>query len=231
MYETPDWFFDKLRQKHNFCYVRYNDGEMMGINRIGAVAARGDQVVDRSLHEKLIEGISHRQEDYYIGLPCGTCFTRHAHLATEMTRDHPYTTSAVLLTNRNWKKFYDNFPSACGERSVIWVGGKSQSKQNLIDYGLNIKKCVLVPEKNSWAYYEKLKKLVPPLFTKNDIVAVSLGPTARVLCKEWFEEYSDTTFIDMGSLLDPVTRGVYFGAHKGWDETGFNLQSRCPECN
>jgi hypothetical protein len=86
------------------------------------------------------------------------------------------------------------------------VGGKSQSKQNLIDYGLNIKKCVLVPEKNSWAYYEKLKELVPPLFTENDIVAVSLGPTARVLCKEWF-------------------------AHKGWDETGFNLQKRCSECN
>lgn len=226
-----DWFFENLKNNHNFCYVRYNDGEMMGVNKVGSVAARGDQQVNQSLHDKLIEGISHRQKDYYIGIPCSICFPFYSELAKNMTKGYDNITSAVLLTNRNWKVFYDNFTKACKGRKVIWVGGKSQSKTALEEYGLNIKKLVSVPEKNSWFYYEKLKEIVPSFLEPNDIVAVSLGPTARVLCKEWFQEYTENTFIDIGSLLDPVTKGVYFKAHQGWNETGFNLQKRCPECN
>jgi len=231
MITDMNWVFHNLRNKINFSYVRFNDGEMMGIDRVGSIAARGDQYINQSLHSKLVEGIKHRQKNYYIGIPCSLCFNRYHKLAAELTKDYDHVTSAVLLTNKNWKKFYDNFPAACGDREVIWVGGKSQSKERLIDYGLNIKNCVLVPEKNSWAYYERLKSMVPKLMGPNDIVAVSLGPTARVLCKEWFQEYPDKTFIDIGSILDPVTKGVYFDAHKGWDETGFNLQRRCKECN
>ena len=63
------------------------------------------------------------------------------------------------------------------------------------------------------------------------MVCVSLGPTARVLCWEWFVENSNTTFLDMGSLLDPITRNISFGAHKGWDTTDFNLVPPCEECN
>ena len=224
-------FLDKLEKKENFCYVRYNDGEMMGIDRVGAIAARGDQYVDQSLHDKLIEGINHRQENYYIGVPCSTCFNHYSKLAKQMTKDYDLVTSAVLFTNKNWKTFYDSFPAACDKRPVIWIGGKSQSKQNLLDYGLEIKNCVLVPEHNSWRFYEKLKEMMSQFIAPDDIIAISLGPTARVLCKEFFEEYPDNTFIDIGSVLDPVTKGVYFDAHKGWEETGFNLQRRCPECN
>ena len=224
-------FFDNLKNKKNFCYVRYNDGEMMGIDKVGAVAARGDQYVDQSLHDKLVEGINHRQEKYYIGVPCSQCFPKYSALAKTMTQGYENLTSAVLFTNRNWKQFYDNFPPVCNGRQIIWVGGKTQSKQALIDYGLDVKNCVLVPEVNSWAYYEKIKTIIPTLIAPNDIVMVSLGPTARVLCKEWFEQYPNNTFIDIGSVLDPVTKGVYFNAHKGWEETGFNLQKRCPECN
>jgi hypothetical protein len=224
-------FLDKLRKKENFCYVRYNDGEMMGVDKVGSVAARGDQYITQELHEKLVEGINHRQENYYIGTPCSLCFPRYSALAKQIINDYKCGTSAVLFTNRNWKTFYDNFPFSCKDRQVVWVGGKSQSKQALIDYGLDIKNCVLIPEKNSWSYYEKIKTIVPPLLSPNDIVMVSLGPTARVLCKEWFQQYPENTFIDIGSVLDPVTKNVYFGAHKGWDETGFNLQKRCVECN
>ena len=90
---------------------------------------------------------------------------------------------------------------------------------------------IRVNETNSWSFYDKLKKAIPSLITENDVVVISLGPTARVLCKELFEKYPNVTFIDIGSTLDPVTKGVYFSAHKGWEETGFNLQKRCSECN
>lgn len=224
-------FFNMLKKKQNFCFVRYNDGEMMGIDKVGSIVARGDQHVNKSLQSKLVEGLVHRQKNYYIGIPCSKCFPKYNLLATKMIKEYKHKTSAVLFTNRNWKKFYDNFPSVCSDREIVWVGGKSQSKENLLKYGLNIKKCVLIPEKNSWLFYEKIIKIVPPLLAPNDIVMVSLGPTARVLCKEWFEQYLNNTFIDIGSTLDPITKGIYFNAHKGWKDTGFNLQKRCEECN
>ena len=62
-------------------------------------------------------------------------------------------------------------------------------------------------------------------------MAVSLGPTARILVKDWFEKYPDITFIDVGSNFDPFTRKVYHNCHKGWEETGFNIGKPCSECN
>ena len=231
MINTTDWFFDNLENKDPFCYVRFNDGEMMGIHKVGSIAARGDQYVDQELSSKLIEALKHRQENYYIGIPCKNCYPFYHDLAASIVKDYQHVTSAVLLTNRNWKNFYERLPVSLGDRPVVWIGGQDQDPDKLKKYGINIKKTLRLPNKNSWSFYEKLKDLAPQYFDDGDVVCVSLGPTARVVCSEWYQQYPKTTFIDMGSLLDPVTRDVWFGAHKGWEETGFNLVPRCKECN
>jgi hypothetical protein len=231
MNKETSWFFDCLNDEIPFCYVRFNDGEMMGISLDNAVVARGDQLVDPSLKSKLTEAITHRQENYYVGIPCSACYPSYNNVAKNLVGDYENVKSAVALTNRNWKAFYDNFPASTKNKKILWIGGKDQNPENLKNYGLNIEKTIRVPNKNSWQFYEKIKHTAQNLFDQVDIVCVSLGPTARILCYEWFKEYKTMTFLDMGSLLDPVTRGVQFGAHKGWAETGFNLVPPCGECN
>ena len=71
----------------------------------------------------------------------------------------------------------------------------------------------------------------PKAFLPGDIVCVSLGPTARILVRQWFEKFPNITFIDIGSNLDPFTRNVSHRCHLGWEETGFNLSTPCEECN
>ena len=231
MIDSKDWFFDYLKNNIPFCYVRFNDGEMMGIDRAGSIVARGDQFVDKSLSVALEEALKHRQKNYFVGIPCSKCYPKFNTLAKDLIGDYELTTSAVLLTNKNWKYFYDNLPASIVGRNVIWISGKDQDPKKLEEYGLNIKKTLRVENKNSWNYYKPLLNKIPDFIDPGDIVCISLGPTARILCRNLFEKFPETTFVDMGSLLDPVTRDVWFGAHKGWEETGFNLVNRCAECN
>tara|TARA_R110002012_G_scaffold94659_5_gene228985 strand:+ start:269 stop:964 length:696 start_codon:yes stop_codon:yes gene_type:complete len=226
-----DWFIENLQNGIPFGYARFNDGEMMAIDNIGAVVARGDQVVDESLHEALNEAIIYKQERYYVGIPCSLCYPRLASLAREVVGDYDYITSAVATTNRNWKHFITSFPIAMEGRRMIWIGGNDQNSDAIKDLGITVAKTALIPRQNSWRFYEKIRESVPQYFEPGDVVGISLGPTARVLVRRWFQEYPDITFIDMGSNLDPYTRNVQHNCHKGWDETGFNLTKRCAECN
>ena len=41
---------DNIANNIPFAFARFNDGEMMGIDNIGSVVARGDQIVNESLH-------------------------------------------------------------------------------------------------------------------------------------------------------------------------------------
>ena len=227
-----DWFINHLQERNPFGFARFNDGEMMAIDRVGSVVARGDQVVDQSLSDALNEALIYKQERYYVGIPCSLCYPHLATLARELVGDHnDYLTRAVITTNRNWKKFMDTFPSTMEGRRLIWVGGNDQNPEALKNLGLNVVKTALVPRRNSWKFYDKLYERLPEYFEPGDVVGISLGPTARVLVRRWFEKYPDITFIDMGSNLDPVTRNVYHNCHKGWEETGFNLTKPCKECN
>ena len=232
MLTEMDWFFHNLENDIPFAFARFNDGEMMGVAAANTVVARGDQYVDESLHEALTSALQHKQKNYYVGIPCSLCYPKLNKLSLELVgHNYKYLTKAVVTTNRNWKKFIDLFPKAMANKRMIWVGGSDQDSEPLVQMGINVHKTVKVPNKNSWSFYRALREKVPPLFENGDIVAISLGPTARVLVRDWFQEYPDVTFIDIGSNMDPFTRDVRHNCHKGWEETGFNLGKPCKECN
>tara|TARA_R100000008_G_scaffold84529_1_gene72157 strand:- start:3544 stop:4248 length:705 start_codon:yes stop_codon:yes gene_type:complete len=231
MIEDMDWFTHNLKNNIPFGFARFNDGEMMGVDRVGSMVARGDQYVDVSLSNALKEALCHKQENYYIGIPCSLCYPYYNKLSRDLIGDYELITRAVVTTNRNWQKFIEDFPVAMSDRTLHWVGGKDQDTEPLKEMGLNIGRIARIPNKNSWSFYDKIEQQMPEHFQPGDVVGISLGPTARVLVRHWFEKYPEVTFIDMGSNFDPFTRNVWHNCHKGWKETGFNLTKRCEECN
>lgn len=221
---------DNLKNNTPFCYVRFNDGEMMGIDKIGSVVARGDQFVDESLHDKLKEAISYKSENYFIGIPCAKCFPYYNNLAKNIIGDYDKIVSAVALTNRNWLKFIQESIGLLSDKKVHYISGDDQSIDNLIDiFKFNIINHIKVKNRNSWSNYDELKKYITNI-EDGDVVLISLGPTARVLCYDFFKENNKATFIDIGSIFDPYTRNVRHNCHKGW-ENGFNLTNKCEICN
>ena len=234
--ESVELILDLLKKREPFAYARFNDGEMIGIDKIGAVAARGDQPVNKSLHQKLIEGIQHVQKNYYVGLPCPDCFPKYAKLARELVKQpKEFQLNAVVMTNRNWAKFINEFPETVKGRKIVWISGADQNLDVLKNVmGLNIVKHIKHPAKDTWTFYNHIRHEYSEYTHENpdfDIVLVSSGPTARVFCKEYFEVDSSRTYIDIGSTFDPFTRNVWHNCHKGWIETGFNLTRKCKICN
>lgn len=234
--EQVDLILDLLKNKTSFSFVRFNDGEMMGIDKIGSVAARGDQKIDEILHNKLIQCIKHTQKNYYIGIPCSNCYPHYFNLAkTLINQPEKYLLNAVAMANRNWGKFIVEFPKIIKNTKIVWISGDDQ-KLDFIknEMGLNIIKHIKHPSKNTWACYNKIKCDYLKYMENNldfNIVMVSSGPTARVFCKEMFEYDRIRTYIDVGSTFDPFTRNVWHNCHKGWLDTGFNKVKRCNICN
>lgn len=221
---------NNIKNNIPFCYVRFNDGEMMGIDKIGSVVARGDQVVDENLHNKLKEAITYKSDNYYIGIPCKNCFPYYNNLANELIGDYQYKVSAVALTNRNWLKFIQECVGLLSEKKIHYISGSDQTIDILINYfKFNIVNQIKVNNFNSWVNYDELTEYINKV-EDGDIVLISLGPTARILCYEFFKKNNKATFIDVGSIFDPFTRNVTHNCHKGW-ENGFNMTKRCEICN
>jgi len=221
---------DNLKNDTPFCYVRFNDGEMMGIDKIGSVVARGDQVVDEKLHNKLIEAISYKADNYYIGIPCPKCYPNYHNLAKNIIGDYDKIVSAVALTNRNWLKFIQEILGLLSNKNVHYISGHDQNLETLNNvFKFNIINHIKVDNKNSWTNYDALKSYINNI-KHGEVVLISLGPTARVLCYDFFKDNNKSTYIDIGSIFDPFTRNVNHNCHKGW-ENGFNITMRCEKCN
>lgn len=216
-----DTLLTNLEQNVPFALARFNDGEMMGIISPGSVVARGDQIVNIELSQMLHNALQYQQENYWVGLPCSTCFPEYSDVAKRLVdTDYEYLTHAVVFTNRNWKRVVAEVPELMKDRTIYWVSGHDQDISKLT---FTITEQHIVPAVNAWKVYQSIKDLVYK-FEKNSIVMISCGPMSRVLTKDWFSLRPDLTVLDIGSTWDPFTRDVWHNCHKG-------TLAPCPECN
>lgn len=201
----------KFKEEEPFALVRFNDGEMQGIQSTGVVVARGDQRVSKSLHNNLLRALQHRQGDYWIGKPCSKCFTPLRKLYDDIVpSDYPYQTHAtVLINNGRWWNTFDHFCEGVGDRTVMWVGGESQDLSDFEGRGIKIDQ-IKVPEKNGWSMYERLRTIT---IKDDEVVVLSCGPMSRVLACDYYSDNPNTTVLDVGSVFDPLTRDVWFRCH------------------
>lgn len=224
-----DVFLEKMKKGETFCLVRFNDGEMMGVARVGAMIARKCQAVDQALSTALIEGLHYKAKDYWIGVPCPVCWPLHADLAWKcVDRDYEYLTCAVVLCNDNWQRCRELLDEI-GDREVWLVTGDDQDWSGLMkEHGVGNYVQHKVPTKDSWAHRGEVMELVDEI-PKGAVVMLSCGPLSRVLAHRWWKKRQDVTILDVGSTYDPFTRHVRHKCHK-WSE-GRNRAKYCPHCN
>lgn len=213
-----------LEQRIPFALARFNDGEMGGIMQPGWPAARGDQPVNHDLSRYLLDAFSHEQLNYWKGIPCSLCYPRLREAADavlgRLTREYAHICAATVLTNSNWKRAIEDIPKALKGRHVTWVSGDDQDIEKL---DFEVAEFHQYQRKNTWENVNEIFKLVDT-FPQDDVVMISLGPTARVLTKMWYKIRPDMTVIDIGSTFDPMTRDVWHRCHHG-------TLPRCNECN
>jgi hypothetical protein len=224
-----NYLINLLQKATPFCFVRFNDGEMKGVRKAGVTVARGDQKVDELLHKKLQDALKFRSHNYWIGKPCSKCFGGLRKVYENYVEDdYPYQTYAVsLINNGRWLQSYDAICSI--KRPVYWIGGESQDLTRLSNRGVRIKKQFRVSEKNGWKSFDELSGLD---FPSKSVIMLSCGPMSRVLAHlYWKRQEGEITVLDIGSLIDPVTRGVWFGCHTHKRKLGTCGRKVCKECN
>ena len=209
---------DLTRRGKPWALARFNDGEMMAIQRSAKTVARGDQPCTDALAADLRWCLQQQACSLFMGLPCGTCWPKHRADADELVVS-PYKTLAVVQTNRNLDQFKREMPLALAGRVVHWISGEDQVTDNLpftVHYSLRL------PLRD--AYTSCRDEIMVSPFGPGDVVFLSCGPLATVMAVRLFLRSPDTTFIDIGSTWDPETRGVSHSCHNG-------TLKPCKECN
>jgi len=222
--QKVDEILDKLDGGVPVSLARFNDGEMSGIMSPAGTktVARGDQKVGMDLKYRLLAALSHKQKNYYKGIPCPVCYPRFHNEAKMLSNpDYKYLTYAVVNTNRNWEYFRDRLGPAIGDKRVIWVSGEDQNVDVLKNFDINVSHHIKLPLKNAFGKYYEIKN---DQFDGGEVVLLSCGPLGRVLVWNWFSENPDTSFLEIGSTFDPYTRNVWHRCHLG-------TLPACEKCN
>jgi hypothetical protein len=222
-----DTFIEMIESRTNFAFSRFNDGEVLAMfGEIGRVTARGDQVIDEPLKENLIRCAEYEQENYWKGFPCSLCFPEHHKLAMKIFGEYKQKCLSTIFVNHDWQYLIKSLPEALEDREIVFVSGSDQNPSKLWFMPIITKLHVSIPNKNSWQYYDEVinNDEIKGYFKDNTIVLLSCGPLSRVLCCDWFREFPNCTFIDLGSCFDPFTRNVWHKCHLG-------ELKQCRECN
>ena len=214
----------KLVRCEPFAFARFNDGEMNAIIGRGPIA-RNTQRHSRELQVKLIEALDDVRKGFYKGAPCSACFTRQYTEFANRCRDDRLAVPATLFCNAGrWKPTIELFDQFFRYRRVLWVAGADQDLDNL-GY-TNPLYAIRVPDRDA---FEKGRPAIQKLKRANEVpsgtlVILTCGPLGRVIAHRVWSHRQDLTLLDVGSLFDPITRGVTHSCHKG-------TLARCEVCN
>jgi hypothetical protein len=198
-----DYFVDKLSKKEPFAINRFNDGEMGVILNTHGVVSRGDQKSSTYLKLKLLEAVTYRHYNYFVGMP-DRKFKSAYDNAKMIVGDYKNITSSVIFHDDNWTdalrgivKNADKFDN------IVWVGSRKHDTGRL---PFRIDRHITTRHKDSFKEYGKIRShQIEP----GSLVFVSCGPLGRILTKEWFEWDRSLTILEVGSVFDPMTQNVW----------------------
>jgi len=225
--KTYPRFMEWLKKGRPFTLARFNDGEMGVVAGIGKAIARGDQKITTDLKRCLSKALSYRDKgNYWIGGPCRVCYPRLRSAFDQRTENYPSTTPATIFCNGNrWTRFLrDSFAGLKGKNLTVFHG-EDQRMDALMGL-IQPKSYTLypVPIQNSFNRLDWCRKAIDASGALPAVTLFTCGPVGRILAQEGCKKYPDTTWLDLGSVYDPLTRGVWHRCHTG-------QLTYCPECN
>jgi len=197
------YFCKLLNTKTPFAIARFNDGEMGAILKNMTIISRGDQPINNELSKKLKKALTHKQHNYFVGLPHKQKYPKYYHIAKNMVGDYKYLTSSVIFHVDNWIPAIKQITKhAQSFNPITWVGNENH---NLSNIPINITTHIKVNAQNAWDSYIKVRDYEPK---DKELILISAGPLGRVLTKEWFQRNPRCFILEIGSIFDPWTRNV-----------------------
>lgn len=195
---TYDLVIENLKNKVNFSYARYGDGELNVIlGKIGANCDGHEYFPDMGQHLKTIV---HSQPDYYIGLQnLGKRQNEDKPEFQEFFQKNTWSDNEIF-TRASIKNNLKPFVEALKTRSVIQVGPKNLRQLNLSNHFIEI------PEKNCWLDRERIIEELEEHIHHDCVIIYSASMMTKYIIDKMYTKYGEhITQIDTGSVWDVYT--------------------------
>jgi hypothetical protein len=206
-----DYFINRIKNKKNFALMRCADGEYFiskneNLTNCDNWTFKKDSILNKHFNNSLnmiqtnvFYGISGPSDDKNI---CDYWYNN-------ITNTHNITYSNIFVNKnyKKWEEFLKNANYNCVLISQIQPSNGKLGGMKIIDY-LSIDKYLV----NKWdTEYENYFQLVSNLARNytNILFFVSAGPLANIFIHRMYLENPNNTYIDCGSSIDFLTKGVY----------------------
>ena len=223
--------FDKLlnmiKNKENFAFTRFSDGELAIMQNRHVVLAdnyfidgsykgQGRYTIeeqkefDPSKHqfcrEALLESYSHTQPHYYKGI----CTGSDPHVGSNNFKwmvdlhggDHENLTFANLLINANYRRFIEELIPQIAERQIVYIVNENANINNL---PFDLYKTFTIGSNCMINDYGVSDEVAEYLLDKQDLVVLcSAASLSNFVIYKSFKSNPNNTFLDIGSCLNPL---------------------------
>jgi len=224
-----DKLLEKIKNKENFAFTRFSDGELFimqnqhlllaedhyvtgnkaGVNRYTAEEQKEFKPEEHQFYrEKLLEAYRHTQDNYYKGI----CTSTDGHIGKDNFDwmieshggDHPNLTYANLLINANYRRFIEEMVPYFVDRNILYVANKLA---NVAKLPFSVKKTFEIGSNcmiNDYNVVGDMKTYISENKIKDHIILCSAATLSNYVIYECFRENSENTFLDIGSCLNPL---------------------------
>ncbi|MAL15729.1 MAG: hypothetical protein CL554_20185 [Algoriphagus sp.] len=239
-----DFILDKLKNKENFAFSRFSDGELFILKNETLVLANdhfitgartGKNIYTEEEHKafypdqhekyqhKLVETFRHNQHNYFKGI----CTATDGHVGKENFNwmldfhggDHKNLTFANLLINANYKRFVHEIIPVLRNRKIIYVVNRLANTDNL---PFAIQKKFLIGSNCMIDNYDTAA-LVRDYIKQNKltdhIILCSAASLSNFIIHDCYKDNPNNTYLDIGSCLNPLLN------LEGWKHTRGYLTS------
>lgn len=212
-------FKDKLKNKENFSFSKYADGEWAVIKNQqlnnGEFWFDPNSPEDKKKREILVESFQYKHPNYYVGISCPCC--QGDAVFSEMYKfsgqDDHHLTWANLWVNSNYKYYLSNILPLYKERQVVLFCNSKSTVERLpfrSDVVLNVENNAWA---NNWDLIEQTKSMITKNNIKNMLFLFCCGPFGNILCYELTKHCDENTYLDIGSTLNPFLQSEGFKRH------------------
>jgi len=222
-----DFLATKLKNKENFAFSRFSDGEFFIMNNQKVVLAPGFFITgDRVGHnvyteeeqkeflpgkhefhrQKLIESFQYVAGNYYKGICTRNDVGQEAfdwQLQLHGEKGQENLTFANLLINSNYARYVEEIVPLYKDREIIYVVNELADLSGL---PFEVKKDFRIGSNcmvDNYGTVELVKDYISQNNIRDHLVLCSAASLSNFIIHECFKENPNNTFIDTGSALNP----------------------------
>ena len=231
----------KLKNKENFSFLRYSDGErfiMEGKSLI--IESNGcfvddfhypnqfqqedfkyvDNVKHSHIKDLLIETFKYEEENYFKGINCPCCNGVEAvNFFRNMVSNQETLTWANLLVNSNYPYYLKNIVPLFNNKEIILIANEKSKFENL---PFKVKKFFKVGNNciiNDHHLIEEIKQYTKENNLKNNIFLFSASSLTQILIYNLWKSNKDNTYMNIGTTLNHM---LGLSCQRGYLSYNFN---------